>query len=83
MSPSYTPCTFGWLRPLFTTFATDASKDTEKTAIVAVDVGHSTSIVSLIPHLNFVFTVEALAINLALSSLPITSLDITVFSDSL
>ena len=74
-----------WLAssPSGTIFATDASKDAGKTAIAAVDVRHNTAIASLIPHSNSVFTAEALAINLALSSLPITSPDITVFSDSL
>ena len=64
-------------------FATDASRDSVKSSIAALDVLSGSSLACLTFHVNSIFTAEALAIYLALTSFPITHPEIIIISDSL
>lgn len=69
--------------PSCSVFATDASKDANKTSIAAIDCRRDSAHAGLVPHQNSVFTAEALAIQLALTRLPMTLNDVYILTDSL
>ena len=64
-------------------FTSDASKDDCKTSIAAIDVSTGNSVAGLIPHVNSIFSTEAIALYLSLTSFPVQYPDIYILSDSL
>ena len=69
--------------PHCSAFASDVSKDNLKTLLAATDIHTNTLMESLVPHSNAVFTMEAFAFHLSLTSLLVTHLHILILTDSL
>ena len=63
--------------------ASDASKDDSKTTIAALDVLSGRTAAGLVPYSNSIFSAEAMAIYLALTTFPMHHPDIYILTDSL
>ena len=85
LSCAVIPAWLYWYSSLSSCFiiGTDASKDNSKTAIAAVlsHIPHAAT--CLVPHINSLFTAEALAIHLALTILPTSHKSIIILSNCL
>ena len=64
-------------------FANDASRDSAKSSIAALDALSGSSLACLTFHVRSTFTAEALAIYLALNYFSITHPEIVIVSDNL